>query len=349
MTLAEIQNYFRQVLPVKCDQVFFLSQLLESVSLAREYSGAWSATMLKNGFRLNVGQVEALSCTFQKVESARKSGCQIELRILLAGDDCDLAFILNSEFESIVAMNYASIGQGHWCYSFMFDTLTSMNLENILDNVGEQIKRLAGWRRQYIDRASHTSIGKVRNKSNFAASHCPALIEYAELICKAGNESTSGWYNGYSWKEREAKLKEAHRLQKLGALQPASGPCQLCGDPNVEVKCHGEDYSLPYLWGGTAEYALCLHCHIHKLHRRFTNPQLWLDFLAHVRRGGYASDLKNKEISKEFSQYRKAVASGEVFTLVGLRPYTQEVGQEWFSKLSTDPRTLRDTNARPRP
>ncbi|MBC3808494.1 hypothetical protein H8K52_14210 [Undibacterium seohonense] len=349
MTLTEIENYFRHVLPRKDDQVFFLSQLLESVSLAREYSGAWSTTMLSDGFRLNVGQVEALSCTFKKVESAQKSCCQIELRILLAGDDCDLVFNLNPEFESMVAMNYASIGQSHWCYSFLFDALPSMSLESILNEVGGQIKRMAGLRRQYIDRASHTSIGKVRNKSNFAASHCPTLIEYAELICKVENKSTDGWYNGYSWKEREARLKEAHRLQKLGLLQHASGPCQLCGDPNAEVKYHDEDYSLPYLWGGIAAYALCLHCHIHKLHRRFSNRQLWLDFLAHVRRGGYASDLKNKKISKEFSQYRKAVASGEVFTLVSLRPYAQEIGQEWFSKLSTDPSSLRDPSARPRP
>lgn len=150
---------------------------------------------------------------------------------MLAADDCDLAFNLNPEFESIVAMNYACIGQGHWCYSFMVDTLTSMNLENILDDIGVQIKRLAGWRRQYIDRASHTSIGKVRNKSNFAASHCPALIEYVELICKVENESTSGWYNGYSWKEREAKLKEAHRLQKLRVLQPPTAHASYAATP----------------------------------------------------------------------------------------------------------------------
>lgn len=87
--------------------------------------------MLINGFRLNVGQVEALSCTFQKVESVREFGCYIEFRILLAGDDCDLVINLNPEFVAMVTMNYASIGQGHWCYSFMFYTLPWTSLESI--------------------------------------------------------------------------------------------------------------------------------------------------------------------------------------------------------------------------
>src|SRR3982751_6604015 len=99
---------------------------------------------------------------------------------------------------------------------------------------------------------------------------------------------TTGWYNGYDWNERYAKLRALNRRIRAGDSRAPTGPCQLCNDPEVAVEYHDEDYSQPYLWEPPALYALCRHCHRHKLHKRFSRPYAWRAFLVHVRRGGYA-------------------------------------------------------------
>jgi hypothetical protein len=159
----------------------------------------------------------------------------------------------------------------------------------------------------------------------------------------------SGWYNGYSWAEREAKLREMNRRIARGEHPPATGPCQLCGDPDVPVEYHDEDYSLPYIWGPPALLPLCRHCHRDKLHKRFLRPQAWNAFLAHVRRGGYARDLKIPEVKREVLALQAAVARGEALQLKPIRPYSQRIGEEWFASLSTDRESLLSASSRPRP
>lgn len=163
-----------------------------------------------------------------------------------------------------------------------------------------------------------------------------------------------GWYNGYSWKERYyVNYKEMERLIASGELQPASGPCAICGDKEVEVEYHGEDYSIPYIWVEPATYVLCHYCHVYKLHQRFARPIAWQAFLAHVRRGGYARDLtkeaKDPNIKKEVDAYRAAIKRGETPALRQLRPYTKTIGKEWFAHLRMDEASLKDPTARPRP
>ena len=150
-----------------------------------------------------------------------------------------------------------------------------------------------------------------------------------------------GWYNGYSHQERS---------KKMGDHPPATGPCMLCGDPDVPVEYHSEDYSDPYDCRPPATYSLCRHCHRDKLHKRFNRPaSAWLTFIAHIRRGGYASDLKEPEIKKELEAYRIAIERGEPFVLAQLRPYSGDVGSEWFANLRMDQESLTDPTARPRP
>ena len=78
-----------------------------------------------------------------------------------------------------------------------------------------------------------------------------------------------GWYNGYAWNERNAKLRAMKRLVASKELAPAIGPCQLCGNPDVPVEYHDEDYCKPYIWGPPALFALCRNCHRDKLHKRW--------------------------------------------------------------------------------
>jgi len=156
------------------------------------------------------------------------------------------------------------------------------------------------------------------------------------------------WYNGYSPKERDDKYKELKKLIANGSLTSAIGPCDLCNDPNVPVEHHDEDYGLPYLWEKPALFSLCRSCHRHRLHKRFNNPSNWYTFLAHVRRGGYASDLKDKLIMKELNNYKKTIESNDTVQLKKIRDYKYVVGNEWFANLRMDIESLNDKKARPR-
>src|SRR5258705_7600014 len=100
-------------------------------------------------------------------------------------------------------------------------------------------------------------------------------------------------YNGYTEKERRAKGRARKLLLRTGTIPDHPSDCMLCGDPVAPVEGHSEDYSQPYRWQPPELYWLCIHCHRDKLHKRFSNPNLWIAYLAHVRRGGYARELKD--------------------------------------------------------
>lgn len=155
-------------------------------------------------------------------------------------------------------------------------------------------------------------------------------------------QALAGFYNGYSWAERMRKYEEMGRRLVRGDLSPPSGPCRLCGDPGddrgaVHFEYHDEDYGTEYTWSEPAAYVLCRHCHLQRVHMRFTQPIAWQAFLAHVRRGGYARDLQSAEIRVELEVYRRALHRGETpSALKPLRPYLPDPGKEWFAKLSLD-------------
>lgn len=152
-------------------------------------------------------------------------------------------------------------------------------------------------------------------------------------------------YNGYSGDERLAKLRAQHDREKQGLPRHPPGPCSICNDPNAPLEPHSEDYSKPYLWTPPAEYALCKMCHVHRLHARFRNPVLWEVYKAHVRRGGYSSDLKNPAVAAELAAFRAALQRKEYPRLRMLRPREFD-GKEWWEKLSTDTQYLEDRATR---
>jgi hypothetical protein len=146
-------------------------------------------------------------------------------------------------------------------------------------------------------------------------------------------------YNGFSAAERAANGAALRREIASGSVPAATGPCALCGDPRARVEYHSEDYSKPYRWTPPAAYPLCLACHRNKLHKRFAQPEVWEAFKAHVRRGGYASDLKRADVAQEFRQCVAAIRAGDRFQLKVLRPYSPAPGTEWWAGLSTKPVT----------
>ncbi len=136
-------------------------------------------------------------------------------------------------------------------------------------------------------------------------------------------------YNGFSGKEREAKLRAQHARERAGLPSHPPGPCAICSDPDATLEAHDEDYSQPYAWEPPAQYAVCHKCHS-RLHARFHNPALWEAHKAHVRRGGYASDLTRPEIEMELKDARRRNALSE---LKPLRTRTL-TGDEWWERFT---------------
>jgi hypothetical protein len=81
------------------------------------------------------------------------------------------------------------------------------------------------------------------------------------------------------------------------------------------------------------------------LHNRFRLPELWKVFTAHVRRGGYASDLDDPETKRELAAYRGALKQGRPAKLKLLRKRDLR-GQKWWDRLTLDPRSRTDPKAR---
>jgi len=157
-----------------------------------------------------------------------------------------------------------------------------------------------------------------------------------------------GWYNGFSPYQREKNFAVLKASVADRVIPAAEGPCRLCGDEHpildrrtgVGFEYHSEDYSLPLVTTEPALLALCIHCHRAKLHKRFSDPFAWKAFLAHVRRGGFARDLKNAHIAKEVRAAKIVLMRGGTPSLTRLRHHTNAEHFSWFVSLSTDPRRL---------
>jgi hypothetical protein len=140
-------------------------------------------------------------------------------------------------------------------------------------------------------------------------------------------------YNGFSPEQRLLKARAMTLALATGALATPAGPCELCGNPDVPVEFHDEDYSEPFKWEAPAAYRICHGCH-RRVHLRFGSPIAWQAFLAHVRRGGYARDLLNPAICAELGKYQRRLAQGRSsMRLAALRDYPRVAGAEWFAHL----------------
>jgi hypothetical protein len=156
-------------------------------------------------------------------------------------------------------------------------------------------------------------------------------------------------YNGYSEQERNRKYQEYKRLVKLGQAVLNRPPCQLCGDPTVEVEPHTEDYSLPYRWLPPAEYMICRFCH-GWLHKRFgKHRDDWLDFKSHVRRGGYGAEFASPMVRPERQEAARCRAGGLEYVWKVSLGRTPRNGQDWWEQLTTCEESKAALASRPRP
>jgi hypothetical protein len=154
------------------------------------------------------------------------------------------------------------------------------------------------------------------------------------------------FYNGYTPKEREKKLRASYKVFPHRTHPLYRGPCQMCGNPTCPVEPHTEDYSEPYIWENPAEYAICKTCH-GRLHKRFKSPYAWAAYKAHIKRGGFGADLRNPKVGQEVKALALAIEQGlEQPVLAPLRSFSQT--DLWWDSLTLDPASLTEAWARPR-
>lgn len=76
-----------------------------------------------------------------------------------------------------------------------------------------------------------------------------------------------GEYNGFTGRERDRTADVSKALIARGATT-RHATCDICGVPAAHE--HAEDYYDLTRWIG-----MCVQCHVHTLHKRFTNPRKW--------------------------------------------------------------------------
>lgn len=234
-TLADIKRLFSEVLPSPADQVFVFSQLLESIAVCeRAGSTAWSISLLSRGFRLNVGNVEAMTCGFTVWAPGEFGNEQeivfVELRLLLAGEDCVKKVPKQSSVGVIGEMSYRVVGARHWCYSGTFHPGSEQGPDPNRTVVAEQLDRLRPNHHAFIELACRTPTGKLRQRSNFAQHHCEALYAYARSVV-GGKVSASTRSTGQgSGSEGAPELPPLLRTR----LEKAAADCGFERTPTLE-------------------------------------------------------------------------------------------------------------------
>lgn len=187
MSVSDVRRRFDDLLPSLRDRQLVFGRLLDSVAHCEQLGSlAWSLTLLDNGFRLNVGQVEAMTCALSR-SSVTEAGYEkdvtfVEWRLLLAGADCvERAKTLRGAAD-FSEMGYASVGAPHWCYTGRYLARDGGVDDGARAAVENDVLQLSENHHAFLKLAAVTSTGKLRQRSNFSQHHCEALYLFAQSV-----------------------------------------------------------------------------------------------------------------------------------------------------------------------
>lgn len=160
-----------------------LRRLLESIAFVESVAPrAWAVTLFDNGFRLNVGQVEAFTCGVFADEEHRGNWNPLEVRVLTQGELP--AEVLNVQQRDpsclqVWAEQYKSVPLPQHAVSMSFGQVRELR---------QWCEELRPAHQRYLAAALRTSTGRSRSSTAFRRTHSPGLIEYALAHCKASAE-----------------------------------------------------------------------------------------------------------------------------------------------------------------
>lgn len=114
--------------------------------------------------------------------SPKSKTASVALRLLVAGDSC-VEKIVPSDHSNVKEMTY-QIGERCWAYEGTFRAAHDGSPDPARIEVQAHFARLRENHHPYLNRAFHTSTGKLLQKTSYARSNNAAIYEYAKSIAK---------------------------------------------------------------------------------------------------------------------------------------------------------------------
>lgn len=188
----EIRAAFAEILPRSADKNFMCAQLLRSIGYCKSTgSPAWSVSLLDRGFRLNVGQVEVLTCFYTSWDHEEYGVPDdmgfLEFRFLISGLDAPL--LLQGIDPALVSgMSYRSVGEPHWAVTATLNVKGEAPEDERTQSLA-LMEAIQPFHEHFVIAAAHSPSGSLRKRSNFARFHCDALVSYARHELAAGSSS----------------------------------------------------------------------------------------------------------------------------------------------------------------
>ncbi len=184
-----------------------LHGLLDSIAFAERIAPeGWAVTLFTNGFRLNVGPVEALTCEYLGWPFPGSDKPPPIIKILTQGTLP--ASILNassthSDELEIRPTNYKSVALPQQAVSMTADDAVRLR---------EWFNELRDAHHRYIKLALQTPSGRARTNTAFKRTHSPGLIEYAKAFCAQPSEVPSSVIDTNASEEEQLEYFEGRPI-----------------------------------------------------------------------------------------------------------------------------------------
>jgi 5-methylcytosine-specific restriction protein A len=193
--MNKAEKIILRVLPDDNERKVVLLQLFKSVQFVNGIApSSWAVSLLNDGFRLNVGQVEVVTFCWQ------------QLRVNIAGK----AGITPYDGEMFINTDYRS--QPYPQCAFVGSVAQFERVKKIIQ---------AG-HKQFLKQAASTQTGNPRKGTPFRRSHCEELIQYARDILGIGNnkmEETSIRLSQEEWISSSPLVEGARLTIQVNAFE----------------------------------------------------------------------------------------------------------------------------------
>ena len=232
--IAEAQTFFVNAMPNRNERSIVLQQLVRSADVANAIApSAWSVTLLRNGFRLNVGQVEVL---------VFRAGV---VRVNMVGHIGTSPFLGEGFFEA----SYHSLSQSHCAFEG-----DALQLERVLSSIQPAHD-------QFIQLATLTTTGKLRKGTPFRRSHSEGLMLYASSFLASDTSDMGGFSES---KPQEAQVSDsvfvegARLTVQLNVFERSPQARTQCL-AHYGMKCSVCDFSFEAVYGPVANSYIHVH------------------------------------------------------------------------------------------
>jgi hypothetical protein len=133
-------------------------------------------------FRLNVGNVEAMTTTLTTMDAKTfglpRDRSFADIRVLVSGPDAEVLALRLKERCGVQEERYSTAGGPHWSIRITIPLSVSPS-DPEHSSALEELHAVQTAHRHFVERATRTPTGKIRQTSNYRRTHCAALYDCA--------------------------------------------------------------------------------------------------------------------------------------------------------------------------